>query len=533
MIRTDLYSKSYRLPRDPGTAAVLSIIPGLGQLYNGEKRKGLLFLDVAAINFVLLWLMLFTDSIVTTMVSFARTFHIKPNENLIASLKGAQMGSPLSIILLGLIMTFAAYAIRDAYDHAHVARRRSIYPECVVAMPEVTSSSYLFHLAALLSFFVMALFLFQPVTNKQVTLIEFVSDQPPVQEKVDAVRVADRNSRDSGKLNPLKRPTRPGSQAQAQARATHEPSAPLPAPLPQPKPIPSAQKPAVSEPTGPSTPAPVPRPAMVARAAVHPAPTLLPPMAPKPMLAMIAPRAIAPANPGAAPLPLAQSPRTLAAMPVPSVPFKLAPHLDHAPLPLRVNRSELTRTVVPTAQPIVVSQAGYAAAAPRPVLPRGHSPASPGAPAPKRLLDSASSGLGTGTPLAVLPRPASPAADGQPGATRENNNPRAPGSVRARAVDFGAYMSELQRRIKKAWFPPRDLETKRVVVVFKIGRDGHLMKLRLERGSGAAVADNAALKAVETAAPFAPLPDGADEDVDIQFTFDYSVFGARGSFRQF
>jgi hypothetical protein len=40
---------------------------------------------------------------------------------------------------------------------------------------------------------------------------------------------------------------------------------------------------------------------------------------------------------------------------------------------------------------------------------------------------------------------------------------------------------------------------------------------------------------VENAAPFRPLPAGAPEDVDIQFTFDYNVFGGggRGVFRQF
>ena len=46
------------------------------------------------------------------------------------------------------------------------------------------------------------------------------------------------------------------------------------------------------------------------------------------------------------------------------------------------------------------------------------------------------------------------------------------------------------------------------------------------------VADEAATQAVENAAPFAPLPNGAGDEVDINFTFDYTVFsGGRGSFR--
>jgi TonB family protein len=93
------------------------------------------------------------------------------------------------------------------------------------------------------------------------------------------------------------------------------------------------------------------------------------------------------------------------------------------------------------------------------------------------------------------------------------------------SVDFGPYMADLQRRIKRSWFPPRGDETRRVVVVFKVDRDGRLSKLRLDKSSGVTRADQAALKAVENAAPFHHLPEGAPGDVDIQFTFDYNVFG--------
>lgn len=109
-------------------------------------------------------------------------------------------------------------------------------------------------------------------------------------------------------------------------------------------------------------------------------------------------------------------------------------------------------------------------------------------------------------------------------------------SVSAQAdVDFGPYMADLQRRIMRAWFPTKGEESKRVVVVFKIHRGGELSHLRLDRSSGTTIADQAGLKAIVNAAPFRPLPDGAPEDVDIQFTFDYNVFGGgqRGTFRQF
>jgi TonB family protein len=96
-------------------------------------------------------------------------------------------------------------------------------------------------------------------------------------------------------------------------------------------------------------------------------------------------------------------------------------------------------------------------------------------------------------------------------------------------------MADLQRRIKRQWFPPKGNESKRVKVVFKVHRDGQMSNLRMLVSSGLTIADQAALKAVENAAPFRNLPDGAPDDVDIEFTFDYNVFngGGHGTFRSF
>ena len=94
---------------------------------------------------------------------------------------------------------------------------------------------------------------------------------------------------------------------------------------------------------------------------------------------------------------------------------------------------------------------------------------------------------------------------------------------------WGPYMADLQRRIKRAWFPPKNNESKRVLVRFHIDVDGQMSKLALHQSSGAAVVDQAALKAVENAAPFRHLPTGITEGVDIEFTFDYNVFTGQGS----
>jgi len=91
-------------------------------------------------------------------------------------------------------------------------------------------------------------------------------------------------------------------------------------------------------------------------------------------------------------------------------------------------------------------------------------------------------------------------------------------------VDFGPYMANLQRNIKRMWFPPQRQESRRVVVMFKVDRGGHLSDLKVSKSCGVAVADEAAINAVENAAPnFKPLPAGAPPEVTIEFTFDYNV----------
>jgi TonB family protein len=105
----------------------------------------------------------------------------------------------------------------------------------------------------------------------------------------------------------------------------------------------------------------------------------------------------------------------------------------------------------------------------------------------------------------------------------------APGIDSLREPDFGPYMRELQRRIKMNWEPPKGNESKRVVLLFKIARDGRLLSARVFKSSGLPNADRAAISAVELTAPFKPLPaDFKGSSIDIQFTFDYNVFGASG-----
>jgi len=94
--------------------------------------------------------------------------------------------------------------------------------------------------------------------------------------------------------------------------------------------------------------------------------------------------------------------------------------------------------------------------------------------------------------------------------------------------DFGPYMRELQRTIKTNWQPPKDETSNRVVLLFKIRKDGKLMNSSVYKTSGNKKADNAALKAVKESAPFRPLPvEYKGQSVDIQFTFDYNLINLK------
>ena len=95
--------------------------------------------------------------------------------------------------------------------------------------------------------------------------------------------------------------------------------------------------------------------------------------------------------------------------------------------------------------------------------------------------------------------------------------------------DDKPYIAELERRVKRAWFPPKGNESKTVIVTFTILRSGYVSDLRIEHSCGVSIVDDAALKAVRNAQPFRPPPEGAKDPVNCEFTFDYKA--THGSLR--
>ena len=101
----------------------------------------------------------------------------------------------------------------------------------------------------------------------------------------------------------------------------------------------------------------------------------------------------------------------------------------------------------------------------------------------------------------------------------ETNDPR-----------FRPYFSKVREKIKATWTYPsaageRGIEGE-AVIKFRITKDGRLLSAHVWRSSGAAILDQYSTTAVQTAAPFPPLPDDvANDTLTILSTFRYSLRG--------
>ncbi|GAB0056867.1 hypothetical protein SIID45300_01182 [Candidatus Magnetaquicoccaceae bacterium FCR-1] len=97
---------------------------------------------------------------------------------------------------------------------------------------------------------------------------------------------------------------------------------------------------------------------------------------------------------------------------------------------------------------------------------------------------------------------------------------------------FTTYFTRLKERIEQGWSYPaaakRDRLSGTLVMRFTIERSGAITNIRIERPSGEAMLDEAALRAVRQLHPFLPLPEDWDlERLHVQSVFEY----IRGGFR--
>lgn len=334
----------------------------------------------------------------------------------------------------------------------------------------------------ILLLFGINLSLFNKIKHQPKKDIEFVLvDKPGKPRDPNTKNRADMDSRSGGINDPKRKVSMPSAPKSQQK----------PASTPAPKPA----KQQVAKPQ----PQPVKKPVQQQKPVAKPAPKPVeqPKVVNKPAPAKPAPPTARPSSrPVSAPTPVMK----------PTTPFN-TPVPKSAP----VGKTVATGPVGGTSAPTGTARTGGV----------GGPVTSSGSYAPRPSLSPSASG-GSGSQLS---RGSSAGGNGNVG--NPGGGGGAPGIDALREPDFGPYMRELQRRIKLNWDPPKGNESKTVVLLFKIARDGRLLSSRVHRSSGLPSADQAALKAVELTAPFRPLPaDFKGQSIDIQFTFDYRVFGA-------
>lgn len=89
--------------------------------------------------------------------------------------------------------------------------------------------------------------------------------------------------------------------------------------------------------------------------------------------------------------------------------------------------------------------------------------------------------------------------------------------------DYSFYIRDVQRRCKRAWFPPRSHQWNQAKTQFTISGDGQVSNVRLSQSCGINLGDQSAVRAVENAAPFRPLPKGSPASVVMEMTFTYNT----------
>ena len=87
-------------------------------------------------------------------------------------------------------------------------------------------------------------------------------------------------------------------------------------------------------------------------------------------------------------------------------------------------------------------------------------------------------------------------------------------------VDFGPFLADMNRQVRRVWLCPKGTENVTVVVLVQFGAPGQAPTVRLRQSCGVTDADVAASNAVRSGSRGLKLPPGAHYSMEFQFTFD-------------
>ncbi len=85
------------------------------------------------------------------------------------------------------------------------------------------------------------------------------------------------------------------------------------------------------------------------------------------------------------------------------------------------------------------------------------------------------------------------------------------------------YVTDLERRIKRAWFPPRYETDQNIIVEFTVHKDGQMTDLNIIKADGTSASKLAASKAIENAAPFRAMDPNVIDKTKFTVVFKKSI----------
>lgn len=235
------------LARNPRKALVLSLLPGLGQIYNGETSKGALYL-IAAVTTLLFIVGLITSPM---LLDWLAGSGFKLNSNLMPVVR--QASTPLNITLWScLYLGFCLYTAREAYDNAQQSLKGRYFARFYFGLPESASGSYLMHISMLIVLLIIGVVSIAHTPEPQKTEIEFMLEPPP-DEPPPPPPKAPKPPAPKPKADPAPAP-KPKAEPPPKAIEPPKPVPPTPAPV-VPTDLPIVDGPApISQPVGPPAP---------------------------------------------------------------------------------------------------------------------------------------------------------------------------------------------------------------------------------------------------------------------------------------
>lgn len=90
-------------------------------------------------------------------------------------------------------------------------------------------------------------------------------------------------------------------------------------------------------------------------------------------------------------------------------------------------------------------------------------------------------------------------------------------------ADFNSYMNTMYCTIKKNWHPTENSDAGKILISYKIKRDGTIIEPKVVSSTNKAL-NQSAIEAIEKSSPLQPLPKRCKRDlIEVSFTFNYNL----------